>query len=1040
MLSLKTIGASSSSHEYYAKYCQEKGEAQGIWTGEGADALSLSGKVVQAEDMKQLLYGFSPDGKPLCKNAGANHRGGWDLTFSAPKSFSLVWANVDRKSRERLEQACQEATDYALAYLQEKAAFSRVGEGGTGLVRSKLVASKFFHSSNRSGDPQAHIHAVIKNVGLCDDGVWRTLQGRYFFDYKMTAGALFKLKLSEEVQKLGYRVKQGKDFFEVVGVSKDLCDSFSSRSQQIEERLAELGYTRDSASPEMIQKVTLETRQSKKHSSESRRSFAQWQKMSRELGFGPAELAKIRKAPLYPKLSHPELERVFSDTLDELTLENSTFSERALHHKLTEKLIGKVSGDELMVSLEKIREHKRFVAISGDRFTTTEMFKLEKAIVRDAILRENEGRHAVSDKAIAEVLSQVKFQTIKPEQLQALRGICQGSSAYAMVRGLAGVGKTYTIDAIERSYSLSGYKTLGCSLSHKAVSALRGETAMEAHTIHHLLGRMEAGSLRLTKKHVIFCDEAAMIDSRLMSRLCEKVNQAGAKMVLVGDDKQIQSVDAGGMFTTLYEHLGGGELSDVIRQNRLSERAAILSVREGKVEKTLDYYEGRKGAPLTPDIKQSVDQLLSAEKKGKLSAMAPCIYSEHGSFEENLAVRGEMVDRGRFKDSVSLVNSKGKVLDVSSGDRLRFSETAAHLGISKDEIGTVLSASAEKVVFRSQSGTDQSFDPREFKGFSYGFVIEKSLYEKERGFSLKESLEASIDETISRWKRFREESPEKSSLIISSTNTTVSALNLKAREYLKEKGELSGEEKIVKTTHGEIPLCVGDRIILTDTKRHLGLYTNDVVTVKKIEGDRVAVLKSNDSHRAVEINFSLGQFNSFRHGYAITAHKSQASTVDRSFVLVDTKFFDREKFYVALSRTRDFSQIVVNREILGDLSEDKVRAIKELPESQQAFAHFRAFKEEAAKFLNRSHIKETSQTGLRREDILKLSPKEKREATMKMLRLQTEVMSEKIFAGVQGIRRLALASQRLERGLNQGVSGAAKQKIKSKLRRAVLKI
>ena len=1040
MLSLKTIGASSSSHDYYAKYCQEKGEAQGVWIGEGAEALSLSGKVVESEDMKQLLYGFSPEGTALCKNAGANHRGGWDLTFSAPKSFSLVWANVDRASRESLEEACQRATDFALGYLQEKAAFSRVGEGGTELVRSKLVASKFFHSSNRSGDPQAHVHAVIKNVGLCDDGVWRTLQGRYFFDYKMTAGALFKLKLSEEVQRLGYRVKQGKDSFEIVGVSKNLCESFSTRSQQIEKRLGELGYTRDTASPEMIQKVTLETRQSKKHSSESRRSFAEWQKMSRELGFGPSELAKIRKAPLHPTLNHRELERVFSETLDELTLESSTFSERALHHKLTEKLIGKVSGDELMVSLDKIREHKRFVAISGDRFTTTEMFKLEKAIVRDAILRESEGRHAVSDKAIAEILSEAKFQTIKPEQLQAFRGVCQGKGAYAMVRGLAGVGKTYTIDAISRSYSLSGYKTLGCSLSHKAVSALKDETSMEAHTIHHLLGRMEAGSLKLTKKHVIFLDEAAMVDSRLMSRLCEKVNQAGAKMVLVGDDKQIQSVDAGGMFTTLYEHLGGGELSDVVRQNRLSERAAILSVREGKVENTLSYYEGRKGAPLTANIKKSVDELLSFEKKGKLSAMAPCLYSEHGSFEENLSVRGEMVDRGRFKDSVTLVNSEGKVLDVAQGDRLRFSETASHLGISKDETCTVLSASSERIRFRSQSGTDHSFDPREFKGFSYGFVIEKSLYDKERGFSLKENLEASIDETISRWKSFREESPEKSSLIISSTNKTVSALNLKAREYLKETGAISGDEKIVESAHGELPLCVGDKIILTDTKRPLGLYTNDVVTVKKIEGERVTVLKNNDGHRSVEIEFNLSQFNSFRHGYAITSHKSQAATVDRSFVLVDTMFFDREKFYVALSRTRDFSQIIVNREILGDLPDDKLKAIKALPESRQAFAYFSAFKEETAKFLNRSHIKETSQKGLKREEILKLSPKEKREATIKMLRLQTEVMSEKIFSGVQGIRRLALASQRLERGLNQGVSGAAKQKIKSKLRRAVLKI
>ncbi|MFW7382358.1 MAG: MobF family relaxase [Oligoflexus sp.] len=1039
MLSLKTIGASSSSHKYYAKYCQEEGESQGVWTGQGASSLGLEGKVVEPDDMKQLLRGFDLSGKPLCKNAGEKHRGGWDLTFSAPKSFSIVWASVDEKTRQKMEEAVERAAEFSLGYIQEHAAFSRIGEGGKDLVKGKLVGSRFFHSSNRSGDPQCHVHLVVKNVAQCPDGQWRTLQGRHFFDHKMAAGSLFKLKLAEETERLGFRVRQGKDSFELVGVSDELVSEFSSRSKQIDEKLKEMGYTRETATAQMLEKVALDTR-STKHSEEGRRSFVLWRKTLEEKGFGLDKVYSLQGRSKVPELSRRELENIFHRSLDELTAQRSTFSQRELHHRLSENLIGKVTGDRLLGAMDEIRQHPRFIAISADRFTTSEMFKLEKSIVRSAILRENEGRHLVSEKAIEKVLAVEKFQTIKPEQLEALRSVARSKSSYSMIRGFAGVGKTYTIDAIERAYQEAGYRTIGCSLSHKAVQALRDETRMEAHTIHHLLGTIEAGSRKLGKKDVLFLDEAGMVDSRLMARLTEQVNRAGAKLILVGDEKQIQSVDAGGMFSTLYEHLGGGDLTGVVRQYRASERDAILAIREGEVEKTLKFYGGRRGVELNPnDIKGSIDEWAKLGQKGRLEALAPVLWSEKGSFEENLAVRGELIDQGRFKSSITFLNSEQKAIDLAAGDRILFSKSNARYGISSNEIGSVLSVSEERITYRSQSGKDQSFDPREFKDFTYGFVIKKSQYESEKGFAIEADLGSAINTTIERWKRFKEENPDKSSLIIASTNKVVGALNLEARKYLKESGEIGSKDYLVSTKDGELSVSIGEKLILTDTKRELGLYTNDVVTLKSVHDNSIVVQKKNDGHNSVEISFRLDQFNSFRHGYAITSHKSQAATVDRSFVLVDSKFFDREKFYVALSRSRNYAQIIVNKEILGDLGREKIEAIKALPKPERSYAYFKAFRDQTAHLLNRSEIKQTTQTGRTREDIVKLTAQEKRESAVKMMKLQAEMIGEKVRGSGQAIKQLIRASEKLNQGFERSFSEKAARRVKAKLRRAVMK-
>ncbi len=211
---------------------------------------------------------------------------------------------------------------------------------------------------------------------------------------------------------------------------------------------------------------------------------------------------------------------------------------------------------------------------------------------------------------------------------------------------------------------------------------------------------------------------------------------------------------------------------------------------------------------------------------------------------------------------------------------------------------------------------------------------------------------------------------------IHTTNETVNKLNADAREYLKANGTLL-EGKVFDAKHGKIEVSVGDYIAFTANKRNAGIYNNDIVKVTAIEGKTLHLAKDLGKGKVVTIRLNTNTFKGFRHGYAVTAHKSQGMTVDRAFVLIDSNTFNREMLYVALSRSRGFSQMVANKEILGDLSDQTLSYLKNLPKAKRQAEYSRAFEELLATTLARSGIRETSQTGRSKEEIMKLSPREK---------------------------------------------------------------
>jgi conjugative relaxase-like TrwC/TraI family protein len=205
VVSIGAIGSASGAAEYYAAdnyYTSDTAEQhQGEWGGEAAARLGLSG-AVEAGQFEDCLKGHLPNGAVIANNAG-DHRPGLDLTFSAPKSVSLLGL---LGKDERIAPAHLSAVKSTLAWVEQRLAEARVsGEGPRAVPTGNLAYAMFTHDVSRNQDPQLHVHAVILNATQRPDGEWRAVHNDKLYSENTLIGAVYHAELRAEMQKLGYQ-------------------------------------------------------------------------------------------------------------------------------------------------------------------------------------------------------------------------------------------------------------------------------------------------------------------------------------------------------------------------------------------------------------------------------------------------------------------------------------------------------------------------------------------------------------------------------------------------------------------------------------------------------------------------------------------------------------------------------------------------------------------------------------------------------------------------------------------------------------------
>ena len=657
-------------------YYVHVGEAPGRWLGRGAAGLGLEGRVGTG-DLRAVLAGRRPDtDEPL--RATRASRPGMDLTLSAPKSISMVWGLGDEAMAESVVACHDRAVDDAIEYLERHACRVRRGHWGAEVCEADgFVGAAFRHRTSRAGDPALHTHVLIANMAEGPDGRWTALDNRELYRHGRTAGFVYQAVLRYELARstglLFEEVAQG--HADVAGVPPALRREFSHRRQEIVAAMERQG----AVSAKGAQAATLDTRLTKGEHVSEPELRGRWAARAHEFGFDVDELPRLLRTPV--------LDVGEADLAELLTESHATFVRRDLVRALAQEATQGASLDELERGADAMVVGPHAVAVADGRWTTPEMLALERRTVELAAAPAPPAGIVAGSAAERALDARPSLGT---DQRHVVQAIVTSGRPLDIVIGPAGTGKTFSLDAAREAWESSGYRVLGTSLAARAAAELQHGAGITSQTIDRLRTRLAQGYERLDERTVLVIDEAGMVGTRRLAAMVEDARAGGAKVVLVGDPKQLPEIDAGGLFSSLAHRLGYAELTENRRQLDPEERAAVAELRLGHVEAALARMQ-RRGSVITAD---NADQLrdglvgdwYAARDRGDDVLMVAARRSTVADLNER--ARQLLVARGELGEEVLAAGG----LSFAVGDEVLALRNDYGLGVLNGSRGTVASA------------------------------------------------------------------------------------------------------------------------------------------------------------------------------------------------------------------------------------------------------------------------------------------------------------------------------------------------------------
>ena len=722
-----TIAAGTSAGYYLAQseYYLGGSEPPGAWIAAGDGFGIVVGATVERDPFERLHAGTDADGRTLLSNGGKrlDRMPGYDMTFSAPKSVSVLWALGDKGLRERIEAVQADAVRAAIGVVERNAAFSRRGRNGLTSEAVRLSVAAFQHGEARPtehadgrvfADPQLHTHAVILNLARRADGTVGTLDGRRLFAWKMASGAAYHLALASGLQRLGCGIADiGKNgTFEIVGVDAELTEYFSARRAEVEAALVETGLT-SAAAPALAGAITKASRAVKTPSTGADR-FELWKKIAGDLGHAADRLVELAV--------HPDINIV--DIVDEarrvamvrerlqavpeqLTQTESVFERRHLMAAVASALVGSgASVERAEREAQALVNDGRIVELGADaigemRYSTPEMIRVEREIL--AMAQDLSARSMPApDRRLVERL--VGDSILSGEQADAVTA-ATSTAAIAVIEGAAGSGKTTSLRPIVEAHRHAGYTVLGSATAWRIAHQLRDDLGIEARATDAWLAGVAAGRPFLDEKTLFVVDETGQLSSRQMHAVLSEVERAGAKLLLVGDRRQLQPIGAGGALSIVARAVDFARVDRIVRQKEEWARQATMALAAGRTEEALAAYAERDHVHLHAGQKAAVRAMVdawqqaAARHQGEKLLLLARTNAQLG--EINAEIRGRLRESGALRGPdfcIDAVTSSGQVrrLDLAIGDEVRFLMRHDGLGVINGTTGIVTGISCTK--------------------------------------------------------------------------------------------------------------------------------------------------------------------------------------------------------------------------------------------------------------------------------------------------------------------------------------------------------
>ena len=635
---LKGADAGSYYVEQLPNYYLDSGEPRGVWLGDAAQELGLAGEVGD-DAFIALMAGMDPQhpDRYLGRRFDDKSVRGFDVTASAPKSVSVLFALGDRDVRREVV-AAHDAAVTALARWIERHAHTRYRIGGeVAVVDAKgIVAAVFRQHTSRALDPQLHSHLVIPNRVMSPDGRWLALDARVIKLDQQSLSAMYHAGLRAELtRRLGVRwVEPVNGIAEIRDVPDDVLVEFSARTQDIRRRIDDkLDRFADTMGREptprerwkLEREAAIDSRPAKTHAVDAAVLHAGWAEQTRQLGYDPVTVVAgaVDRVVERGGIDRSTRAWMIDQTIVAMSEKQSTWRPTQLHRELAALVPTDTaaSAEQLTVWLDGVVDEivaSRCVDVSKpvppgamlrrDGRPVSESVA-DRALTTQAILDQEQALIEWVDRRLTNDSSDdpgAPARSSKDLDVAQTAAACAvaGDADIVLVVGPAGTGKTTALAPAVAAIRAADRVVFGVAPSATAAEVLAEETGLMADTldkllIEHRLRRPPGRRFDLPAGATVIVDEAGMLSTAKLFELATLADLKGWRVALVGDPLQFSAVGRGGMFGLLVDTFGAIELERVHRFDNEWERDASLRLRQGDIT-VADLYQQHGSSTVAP--------------------------------------------------------------------------------------------------------------------------------------------------------------------------------------------------------------------------------------------------------------------------------------------------------------------------------------------------------------------------------------------------------------------------------------------------------
>lgn len=678
MISISKPQGAAQAKDYLSKesYYQQNSEL-GQWHGSAlalkfldlSDSASIEKKTYAA-----VLNGLHPKTrKHLLSNSGSDkRRAGIDITFSAPKSVSLLMELCEglgeQAFEKRIRTAHEEAVQYAMNKVSKYYAKTRIrhGKDKRETVNTHAVWASFQHDTTRETetgeiDPQLHTHNFLMALTFYEDPINGKLKpyamsNEEIYTNKMYLGQVYRNALANNLGRLGLEIEvtdieQG--FFELNGFTQEQLEVFSGRRTELIEKLDASNLKSDNKA-KMLDMINAKTKKNKRKIDRETLIVHNQNRMKQagmDRSFVESIIITAKNFHLQlPHLGKEDKENLALDhlqkSLDLLEEHHSLFAyEEIMKNALKLGLQYEFTLSDYNSAFEELIEQGRLIRLDENVYSTKAIVEAEKDVIRLIIEgKEAQSPYASSEDIVHTFIDQ-KYDNMTKGQRDMVSCVLGTQDQFVVAQGDAGTGKTYAASAIRDFMSLQNPITevIGLSFTGKAAQSLEEESGIASSTLHTFIYKEENRQDDIPKRRLILVDEAGMAGSLQIAKLMKIAKRNMDKVVFIGDTKQFSSIAAGNIFLDM-QRFGAKTvyMSETMRQKSYHAKGIVKAVKNKQVDKAMDILD-KQGTFKETDREEGIEQI--ARKYSE-------IYGFIDPLNDELIIASRNADRVRINERI----------------------------------------------------------------------------------------------------------------------------------------------------------------------------------------------------------------------------------------------------------------------------------------------------------------------------------------------------------------------------------------------------